>query len=768
MARRTDTTPGHQRLLGLAAVAGLAVATAVAFGRVFAGRVPTVQLVAVALLSVAVAVAFERKGLWLATLASLVGLALAIAWFVLPQTTWYGVPTIRSLRALGRSLEFVGQQARVQVAPTPALPPLLLAAVTAIWTASFSIHALAIRAGSPLLAVLPPVALVGFADTVLQDGARPIYAVTLLAAALLVVFADGIRRVRQWGPVWSGSRRRGLRASTKGSRPVAMAVIACAVLVPWLLPGFRSDPIVDLSTDGTGGFGVDPFISILAQLDEQAARDLFEVRAEDGAYWRTLALDEFDGQTWTSSDPDGSLRGQVLPTPATLPLDDDDIPADAPVLMQRFRVLSDIDAPYVPVAYPAQELSAPIGEVTYDEFLQQILREDGLNEGLEYTVASRVIVPTPEELDEVTFLTPLQYGKYTLVPPSVDPRVEEIARRWTRNETSGYRKVLAIQRHFVGGDFFYSTDVEPVADADALLAFLTVTRTGFCQQFATAMATMVRELGYPARVAVGYRPGTQIEGVYRVQTRDAHAWVEVYFPGYGWLQFEPTPTRGLHPSASPGTYLNPGSGLPGEVGPGTQAGNENTLGGNANDACDGPGQPLQGQLCNTESRPTRGGGELPPGVFDEPQGDPQEEDGYSVPYRRIVLVLLIALGVLLVATPVAKWALRSRALRRAREPRDRVLTAYRVFDGEAADLGMGRREGETLEEHRERLTRTVVLSNGHLDRLTAAAGRAAYGPNAPAPDEADRAVRDARVAIRDLRKSAGTIRRIAGIYRPGL
>ena len=203
MARRADPTPGHQRLLGLAAVAGLSVATALAFGRVFEGRLPTLELVAVALASVAIAVAFERRGLLLATLASLLGLALAITWIVLPQTTWYGIPSIRTLRALGRSLEFVGQQARERVAPTPPLPPLMLAAVTAVWTASFSSHALAIRAGSPLLAVLPPIALVGFADTVLEDGARPVYAVVLLAAAIAVVFADGLRRVRQWGPVWS-------------------------------------------------------------------------------------------------------------------------------------------------------------------------------------------------------------------------------------------------------------------------------------------------------------------------------------------------------------------------------------------------------------------------------------------------------------------------------------------------------------------------------------------------------------------------------------
>ena len=769
MARRTDPTSGHQRLLGLAAVSGLAAATAFAFGRVFAGRAPTWQLVAVALASVAVAAAFERRGLWLATLASLVGLALAIAWIVLPQTTWYGVLTIRTVRALGRSLEFVGQQARVRVAPTPPLPPLMLAGVTAIWTASFSIHALAIRAGSPLLAVLPPIALVGFADTVLQDGARPIYAVTLLAAALVVVFADGIRRIRQWGPVWSGSRRRRLSASTKGSRPVALLVITSAVLVPWLLPGFRSDPLVDLSTDGDGGVGLDPFISIHAQLDEQAARDLFEVRADEPAYWRTLALDEFDGQTWSSSDPDGSLRGEQLPTPVVLPQALDDVPADAALLEQRFRILNDIDAPYVPMAHPAQELTAPIGEITYDQFLQQTLLDGGLDEGFEYTVASRVVNPTPEELDTVRFLTPLQYGKYTMVPASVDLRVEEIARRWTRNETSAYRKILAIQQRFHAGDFFYSTEVEPVADADALLEFLTVSRTGFCQQFATAMATMVRELGYPARVAVGYRPGTAREGVFTVQTKDAHAWVEVYFPGYGWLQFEPTPSRGLHPNASPGTYLNPGTTLPSEGSTGGQQGNENGLGGGGNAACDSPiGQPLQGQLCNVESRPNRSLRGVPPGLFDRPEGAAEEEGGYSVPYRLIFLVLLIAFGVLLVAVPIVKWSLRRSALRRAHEPRERVLAAYRVFDGEAADLGMGRREGETLEEHRARLAAAVAFFDGHLGRLTTAATRAAYGPEAPSPEEADVTARDARIAIRDLRKSAGTIRRIAGIYRPGL
>jgi len=768
MARGTDPTPGRQRLLSLGAVAGLAAATAFAFGRVFAGRAPTWELVAAALASVGIAALFERRGLLLATLASLVGLAFAVTWIVLPQTAWYGLPSLRTLRALGRALEFVGHQARVRVAPTAALPPLMLAALTAVWTASFSAHALAIRAGSPLLALLPMVVLVGFADTVLQDGARPIYAVTFLAAALAVVFADGLRRIRQWGPVWSAGRTGRLRTSVKGSRGIAAVIVLVTVLVPGLLPGFRSPALVDFSTDGGDGIDLDPFVSIHAQLDEQVAVDLFEVRAEEPSYWRLYALDQFDGSTWTSSDPDATARGQVLTTPTVLPVPPGEIPEGAPRLAQTFRILRDIDARYLPMAHPAEALTLPFGDITYDPFLAQALRGGGLDEGLEYMVTSRVVNPTGEELDDVLFLTPAQYGRYTQVSGSVDPRVRELAERWTRDEETPYRKIYALQRHFLDGSFLYSTEVEPKADADALLEFLTTSRRGFCQQFATAMAIMVRELGYPARVAVGYRSGTFKDGVFTVQTKDAHAWAEVFFPGYGWLAFEPTPSR-PNPLAEPGTYLSPA--LPGSGNLPAGQGNENSLvGGGSADCLEvGPnGRPLSGQLCNSETRPTRSGDlGLPPGFLDGLEGR-TEEPGYSVPYRWILLGLLAVLATLLVVVPIVKAGWRRVLLRRSRAPRDHVLAAYRVFDGEAADLGLGRREGETLEEHRARLAAAVAFSDGHLGRLTSAAMRSAYGPSAPTQEEARGVAEDAGRAIRDLRKDAGWLRRVVGTYRPGI
>jgi len=775
MARRADPTPGHQRFLGLAAVAGLSVATALAFGRVFTGRQATLELVAAALASVAIAALFERRGLLLATLASLVGLALAITWIVLPQTAWYGLPSIRTLRAIGRSLEFVGQQARVRVAPTPPLPPLMLAAVTAVWTAAFSSHALAIRAGSPLLAILPPIALVGFADTVLEDGARPIYAILLLAAALAVVFADGLRRVRQWGPVWSGSRSRRLGASVRGSRPVAFAVIAAAVLIPGLLPGFRSGPLIDFSTSGDEGADLDPFISIHAQLtDDEPVRDLFEVQTPDPQYLRMYTLDEFDGEGWRSSDPSGS-DGQTLTVPTVLPQPSSYAPPpDSETQPYTFTVMTDFDASHaLPMAQTPEQITAgDLGDVTWDPARGQAFVDGGLDAGLEYTVRSRVIVPTAEQLEQVRNLTHLQYGQWTRLPGEdvLDPRIEDLAKAWTDGAVSDYDKVLAIQQHFHSDGFQYSTDVDVADDPDALLTFLTQTKAGFCQQYATAMAVLVRELGLPARVAVGYQAGTlQDDGRYLVQSDDAHAWVEVFFEGYGWLQFEPTPGHGTHPNADPGSYLNPVKSGTNPGGPGTNPDDPSNIGGGGGAACVAAADlsPRERQLlCQVENRPERGPGDFVP----LPSIGTTQTDGsgYSVPYRLIFLGLLIALGVLLIVVPIAKSAWRRRLLRRSREPREHVLAAYRVFDGEAADLGLGRRDGETLDEHRARLAAAIAFTDGHLGRLTTQATRAAYAAQAPTPEEARASAEDAHRAIRELRKDAGLVRRIVGTYRPGL
>jgi transglutaminase-like putative cysteine protease len=291
-------------------------------------------------------------------------------------------------------------------------------------------------------------------------------------------------------------------------------------------------------------------------------RSLFEVQAAHGEYWRILTLDKFDGESWTSTNRDASGGRFPLSVPATLPQSGGKPPPGAESLIQTFRIISDFDMPHVlPMAQTAEEIAGPIGDITWDRAQSQAFIDGHLESGTEYTVRSRIVVPTAEELDQVDHLAPGTHGQWTDLPPGLDPRIEEMAERWTAGAISEYRKVLAIQQHFHGGGFVYSTNVDIGEGADALLEFLTQTRAGFCQQYSSAMAVMVRSLGIPARIGVGYRSGTQQEdGTYLVKTTDAHVWVEVLFAGYGWLQFEPEPDTAPepHPNAKAGTYLNPG------------------------------------------------------------------------------------------------------------------------------------------------------------------------------------------------------------------
>ncbi len=333
---------------------------------------------------------------------------------------------------------------------------------------------------------------------------------------------------------------------------IALAAVACDGVGDGSGSPADTDPTGILEPSGVTGF-------LGPRSDEQAVRNLFEVEADHGEYWRITTLERFNGTSWTSANPYGSEGGVHLSAPASLPRSGGSPPPGAEILTQTFRVLTDFNiARALPMAQTAEEISGPFRDITWDPARSQAFIDGYLKAGMEYTVRSQIVIPMPEELDQVNHLAPRTYGKWTQLPADLDPRIKAIAERWTADATSDYRRVLAIQQHFHNGDFVYSTDVAPFADDEAMVEFLTKTRVGYCEHYASAMAVMVRALGLPARIAVGFRSGTRQEnGSYLVQTTDVHGWVEVLFPGYGWLQFEPEPGPVPHPNAQAGTYLNP-------------------------------------------------------------------------------------------------------------------------------------------------------------------------------------------------------------------
>ena len=172
--------------------------------------------------------------------------------------------------------------------------------------------------------------------------------------------------------------------------------------------------------------------------------------------------------------------------------------------------------------------------------------------GEPYQVTSAISLATPVQLRVAGSDYPAWViERYTQLPPDLPQRVRDLAFTLTRGESASYDKAKAVEE-FLQTNFPYNLRVSPPPfNADGVDHFLFTLGEGYSEYFASTMAVMLRTVGVPASLAVGYTTGDQIEGeeLYSVTDSHSHAWVEVYFPGFGWIPFEPTPGEAL-----PGIY----------------------------------------------------------------------------------------------------------------------------------------------------------------------------------------------------------------------
>ena len=298
-------------------------------------------------------------------------------------------------------------------------------------------------------------------------------------------------------------------------------------------PGFSGDASTRVNQAAYYGFSQEMDLRVRGDLPDDL---VMRVRSTAPAMWRALAFDRYDGTTWSAPDSEPT---QFEGGPPYL------YPAQFRSLGPRQEVVQTyyVEAENASVLFTGGQPERVWFEsaLSYDE-LGSLRTSGTLTEGTVYSVVSTRGAATAAELRRAEGPPDPRVERYLQLPSDLPERVGGLARQITRGTTNTYDRVKAIER-YLADNYRYRTDSPvPPEGRDAVDHFLFDTDVGFCEQFASATAVMLRTLGVPARVVVGYTPGSRsaFTGLYDVRASDAHAWVEVWFPDLGWYEFDPT------------------------------------------------------------------------------------------------------------------------------------------------------------------------------------------------------------------------------------
>ncbi len=697
----------------------LVLAALVAFSRVFLGTewVPDAALAVL----LAGAIAMAAHALRFGPIASVVASASVLAVFTYVVHLPAG-PLLPGAEQWAEFRELLGAgatQLRDEPAPTLPLDGIMVVVTSAAWGVTHVVHELTVRLRRPGLATVVALVLWAAPLSVPLPAGRtwPHTLPFLIAAALLLLLesdADVSSAVRD---------RVGPRLPIAGVAVGLLAAVSAA-FVPGLLPGYNATAWADLG-GGEDPRGYQPIVDVGDRLQLPDPRDVLEYQASRRTYLRLAALDTFDGTTWRLGPPNVAT---FRPDPDELTRGNDRFPPETEfpggIELDVDVTILDLANIYVPVPYQPVTIRGGAADrmvyskvggfvatasTTSSEINGRLVT--GVVEGLRYEVEA--IVPSPE-IDTLRAINPAPADVADWLELPGDYRAYGQLAEAIYRETGAVTnvdKAFALQDFFVGpdSDFVYTTDVSTLRGSGALADFLFTTRAGYCEYFSTSMAVMLRASGVPARVSVGFVGGSKVANglngagdTYRVSTADAHAWVEVLFPGQGWIRFEPTPR-------ADGAVQVPSAG---DLDP-TLTESERELG-------------LEPSEEPTDApEPT----EPDAGTSAEP-GDLEDVGGGAVTgtTRRSPL-LPVGLGLIVLAAGGLVLASRSRRHVATTGPAGaRVLTVQRRLLRRAASLGVGRRAGETTptvltrwsEEHR--VERTAATRLGELTRAAAFGG----------------------------------------------
>ena len=385
----------------------------------------------------------------------------------------------------------------------------------------------------PALAGIPLLALFAIGTAVVRVSISAWSIAWPVLGYLVLLWADHMFNRLAWRPQRTGV----LFSGTLGAVIVGVIVTVIGLLVPAFIS--LPDGGVFNTNDGdrSPGTKIARSTDLGGQLNQPTPIKLFTVSTtdKDPYYLRTAVLDEWTPEGW-----------RMLP-PKTSGLSLDSLPGATPGIATvdsttKVTVQAYADS-FVPT-YAGPTSIKIDGDYQYDASGSVLFsKTDTLNES-QYTFDSERPEPTAEQLAAAGQAVPNAIETRDLqTPDNVTDLVSTLVNEITSGASTNYEKALALQAFFddPSSGFQYSFNVPKGDSGDKLTDFL-INRRGFCEQYASAMAGMLRVAGVPSRVVVGYTRGSEeITGERQITTSDAHAWVEAYFDGVGWVPFDTTP-----------------------------------------------------------------------------------------------------------------------------------------------------------------------------------------------------------------------------------
>lgn len=434
-------------------------------------------------------------------------------------------PLLHDLRNAFRGVAhtLVDQQTRLEATPARQLAIGLFAVLIA------GISLTAFASGARIAALLPSFGAFLIAAVLGSTEHRWWFTIGYIAAAglwLAITAHQGSAAHSGWGR----------RASISLSLAVVSALVAGTATVLSQPPVWNWREAIDFDVPST--IRLDSLDSVSNWL-RQRPQPLFTVTADRAEYWRMFALDTFDGSGWSVDAT--TAKSSSKPAAASDPKNE----MVQQVTIQKLTS-SELPAAYMP--FRVRALAANQPPVLWMPTTQNFVLAQPTERGDRYEVRSVLgehpdVVPPPASASAIDRRTSaaIRSAIAEIVDPAAPPETQ----------------LVQVQRWMRDGAFRYSIDAAFDPRSEAVINFLrTKNAIGFCQHFATAFALIARSLGLPARVAIGFRPGTAtpISGgrsTFAVSTSMAHAWPEVYSAKRGWVPYEPTPGSASDPIRNP-------------------------------------------------------------------------------------------------------------------------------------------------------------------------------------------------------------------------